>query len=1403
MFPGIRGGCIEEERKALLEIKASLISYGGDDVDHLLPTWSDEGSECCEWERVKCNSSNGHVTDLAFKNLGEIVYDGFTRKIWELNVSVFLHFKQLRSLNLSSNFLDNVIEFNTGIGRLSSLKKLEMLDLSNNHIDSDSIFNSMGALTSLKILDLSSNLLGGNFPADELAAMENLQILDLTFNCFSGTFEMQGFENFSGLRKLEILNLGHNCFDESIFPSLSVLPSLNVLNLKDNDLSAFPTKVRFVSDNDKFEVETEEPLGWIPMFQLKVLVLSNCNLNKGSRNVPSFLLYQHKLQVVELSHNSLDGTFPNWLIENNTRLEDFNLKNNSFSGNIHVPPYRNVNTWHLDLSDNHLTGMIPSDLGNILPYITHLNLSWNSLDGALPLSMGNLSGLQVLDLSDNKFSREIPKRWLTGHCPSLYVLHLSNNKLDGEVLPKKLNTSQLSILLLANNRFTGLLPNEISEGSSILRMLDIGGNLLSGVIPPWIGNLTSLDALVIRNNMFEGQFPCGSIPSCSGMQIMEHLHLESNRFTGSIPESFRNLTSLLTLDMGNNKLSGIGRLSSLKKLEMLDLSMSYIEESSIFASLGALTSLKILDLSYSLLSGDFPAHELAAMENLQILDLTVNGFSGTFEMQGFESRSGLRKLEILNLGHNFFDESIFPSLSALPSLKVLNISDNQFEAFPAKVFCKLKNLHELHLSDNKFEGEFPPCFSSSSLKLFDLSLNEFSGNFPSLLISNLTSLEYIDLSHNKFEGLISMGSLFNHTKLEVVEFISDNDKFEVETEEPLGWMPTFQLKVLVLSNCNLNKGSRNVPSFLLYQHKLQVVELSHNSLDGTFPNWLIENNTRLEDFNLKNNSFSGTIHVPPYRNVNTWHLDLSDNHLTGMIPSDLGNILPYITHLNLSWNSLDGALPLSMGNLSGLQVLDLSDNKFSGEIPKRWLTGHCPSLYVLHLSNNKLDGEVLPKKLNTSQLSILLLANNRFTGLLPNEISEGSILSVLDIGGNLLSGVIPPWIGNLTSLDALVIRNNMFKGQFPCGNTLLTFLDISKNSFSGSIPSCSGMQIMEHLHLESNRFTGSIPESFRNLTSLLTLDMGNNKLSGRIPNFLGELSSLIILFLRRNKFIGAIPKPLCRLSNVNLIDLSSNSLSASIPNCLQNITGPSYRAFVHKHPYPNPEPRGSDKYEDDNPYERQDAVQFITKSRLDTYKGGILDYMSGIDLSCNNLTGEIPKELGLLSQIHAMNLSHNQLTGPIPSTFSNLENIESLDISSNRLSGRVPSELLVLHNLAVFVVANNNLSGRLPEMKGQFGTFNVDSYVGNPFLCGPPLEKNCTRNSTLMTPPLLTEEKWYFMDMVSFGASLVSAWFVFLMGFAGVLYVNPYWRRRWLDFIEECMYTGYYFLCDCFRKRRF
>ncbi|KAH0641860.1 hypothetical protein KY290_033480 [Solanum tuberosum] len=185
--------------------------------------------------------------------------------------------------------------------------------------------------------------------------------------------------------------------------------------------------------------------------------------------------------------------------------------------------------------------------------------------------------------------------------------------------------------------------------------------------------------------------------------------------------------------------------------------------------------------------------------------------------------------------------------------------------------------------------------------------------------------------------------------------------------------------------------------------------------------------------------------------------------------------------------------------------------------------------------------------------------------------------------------------------------------------------------------------------------------------------------------------------------------------------------------------------------------------------------------------------MSGIDLSSNRLTGEIPVELGNMSNIHALNLSHNHLIGRIPNTFSNLHEIESLDLSCNRLNGSIPVGLLELKNLEVFSVAYNNLSGAVPDFKAQFGTFNKSSYEGNPFLCGYPLDNKCG-----MSPKLSNgdEESSELEDIQCFYIGFVVSYGAILLGLAAALCFNRHWRRAWFRMIEALMFYCYYFVLD-------
>ncbi|CAA7043227.1 unnamed protein product [Microthlaspi erraticum] len=781
-----------------------------------------------------------------------------------------------------------------------------------------------------------------------------------------------------------------------------------------------------------------------------------------------------------------------------------------------------------------------------------------------------------------------------------------------------------------------------------------------------------------------------------------------------------------------------------------------------------------------------------------------NQFNGFFDdVEGYKSLRRLRNLEILDLSYNNFNNSIIPFLNAATSLTTLFLRDNYMDGpFPAKELgdlknlelldlsinrfngtiptqgiCKLKNMQELDLSRNKLVGELPTCLTGlTELRVLDLSSNQLAGNIPSAL-GSLESLEYLSLFDNNFEGFFLLGSLSNLTELRVLKLGSNSNSLQVVSED--SWKPRFQLNAIILGSCNLDK----IPQFLQQQKGLRLVVLSDNKIAGNFPYWLLENNTELKVLHLQNNYL--TSFQLPKSTHNLSFLDVSSNEFSHLFPENIGWILPQLSSLNISSNGFQGNLP-SLKDMKEIAFLDLSYNSFQGKIPKGFLTD-CDGL---------------------------------FTGEIGQGFRRLQDMWLLDMSNNSLSGVIPSWIGELPLLTTLLLSNNSLEGEIPISlfnTSTLSLLDLSANRLSGEIPPHVKSSNHLRLLLQDNNLSGVIPDTL--LMNVSVLDLRNNRLSGNIPKFI-DTKGIGILLLRGNNLTGRIPHQLCGLTKIRLLDLAKNRLNGSIPSCLSNTSlglgkdasyyvdinfdgsfysfelghnleqdstfrktvGRNFKSLLVLDPFPL-------GYMEKH---TRTKIEFATKHRYDTYMGGNLKLLFGMDLSDNELSGEIPFGLGDLLKLQALNLSHNRLSGVIPASFSGLKNMESLDLSFNSLQGQIPSRLAELSYLGTFNVSFNNLSGVIPHGK-QFNTFDTQSYLGNPLLCGQPTNKSChqsSKNFQEQDNDGVEADDESPIDMVSFYWSASAAYVTILVGlFASLSFDSP-WSRFWFYMVDAFIHKA-------------
>ncbi len=396
--------------------------------------------------------------------------------------------------------------------------------------------------------------------------------------------------------------------------------------------------------------------------------------------------------------------------------------------------------------------------------------------------------------------------------------------------------------------------------------------------------------------------------------------------------------------------------------------------------------------------------------------------------------------------------------------------------------------------------------------------------------------------------------------------------------------------------------------------------------------------------------------------------------LTGEIPGELGD-LTNLEYLNLRFNDLSGEIPAELGDLTDLEYLNLRFNDLSGEIPAE--LGDLTDLEWLYLSSNDLSGEI------------------------PAELGDLTNLEELMLESNELSGEIPTWLGDLTNLEWLFLHSNGLSGEIPSefsNLTELTEVRLQDNDFDSYGEGAFSTQ----------PDLGYVEDDFA------VLNLSNNNLSTEdVDTVLSDLVDSLQLEDR-------IP------AEVDLTDNSEPSAEGwDDYHTLEDeewdvsVDGDPDRVDFGTFEY------GADELDLNIVMEEGETARWVfygDGTELETietndvefdwsehgdfddreFKVEIEEYgdVFEIDWHFDDLTGNIPAELGDLENLEYLDLWNNELSGEIPSELGDLTNLEWLFLHSNGLSGEIPEELGDLENLEWLYLYNNDLSGEIPEELG-------------------------------------------------------------------------------------------------------
>ncbi|KAK4595020.1 hypothetical protein RGQ29_018672 [Quercus rubra] len=278
---------------------------------------------------------------------------------------------------------------------------------------------------------------------------------------------------------------------------------------------------------------------------------------------------------------------------------------------------------------------------------------------------------------------------------------------------------------------------------------------------------------------------------------------------------------------------------------------------------------------------------------------------------------------------------------------------------------------------------------------------------------------------------------------------------------------------------------------------------------------------------------------------------------------------------------------------------------------------------------------------------------------------------------------ILPHLGNLSSLMHLDLHSNSFDMKADNLDWLpslssLRYLDMGGRNLTGAnwLHAVNMLPSLHELHLSECELERRLPPSlpFVNFTSLFVLDLSNNQFNSSIPQWLFNLTSLTILDLSPNSLQATIPYNFVNLRNLEHLDLSENPyITSNLPSFLGNLCKLKTLSLKSTNIGGN-------------------IVGF-----LDNFSTCLNSTLESLDLSLNELSGNIPDSMGRLESLKYLNLYSNHFGGLIPPSIGNLSSLQQLDLSFNEMNGTIPESFGQLSKLVTLDLSVNSWKGVITE----------------------------------------------------------------------------------------------------------